>query len=239
MMRKILIYLLCFCLNSLQMISINRVAADETPPPNAEGGNCQGSGQGSGHGNCETAYQDIEASVRKNNPGMSEAEIQAEIRRRQALSEQDMNSGQVIDMGSGGEGSGGGVSAVYSDPEFHTLMVAIATAVLGIPFGFTCVNQTSAITFGNSSLGFIIGWVEEIGKIKLASERRLTILTNVKADLVSIQVEAINVAIQQTEEAVKQADTFSDIMEPTSIIYGIAAGLALSEGFIPPLDMCH
>ncbi|MBI2522682.1 MAG: hypothetical protein HYV97_19835 [Bdellovibrio sp.] len=235
MVKKILTYLLCLCLNFMQMFPIDQAMAEDAPQTDPHQGNCDGSG----NANCDTVDKDIEASVRKNNPGMSEEEIQAETKRLQELFKNDKNSGTIIDMGSGkGEGSGGGLSATYSTPEFHTLMVAIATGVLGIPFGFTCVNQSSAITFGNASLGFIIGWVVEIGKIKKASERRLSILTNVNAELVSAQVEAINVAIQQTEDAAKQAGTFGDIMMYTSIFYGIAASLAFSEGFIAPLDMC-
>ncbi|HAZ11449.1 MAG: hypothetical protein A2X86_10725 [Bdellovibrionales bacterium GWA2_49_15] len=236
MTRKLLVFVLCFCLSALPSIWITRAQAEGTPPPSPDEtlGNCEGATKVG----CETADKDIEASVRKKNPQMTEEEIQAETKRLQELFKNDKKNGSVIDMGSGAEGSGGGLSAAYSTPEFHTLMVAIATGVLGIPFGFTCVNQSSAITFGYASLGFIIGWVVEVGKIKKASERRLTILTDVNADLIAVQVEAINVAMQQTQEAAQQAGTFADIMLVTSVFYGIATSMAFAEGFIPPLDMC-
>jgi hypothetical protein len=120
------------------------------------------------------------------------------------------------------------------------IFTAIQMIVIGLlaPTIITlCPSKASTYVFGAGALYYVAMELMNMGKFVKGSNEEMAIYKNVDVD---VQMEALEAAASETENAAEAAHKKSDLSRNAAIVYGIAAIAALLEAIIestPPATL--
>ena len=159
-------------------------------------GSGSGTGRPSGAELDQAAMDQMDADIKK-----QQEEGAGEISEEEAQKmKDDAKNGKVAEVNSEGS-SGENLNDGATMAQVFYFIFAVAAAVNGVTWVVMCSNNISGWIFALAAIAYLIFEIYQWATLKHASERNLKAVTNVESETVNIQVEAIDAAKQETQDA--------------------------------------